>query len=246
MSWSRIVSLGLLGLLLLGAIGWLASREDAVPANSVTLLFQAEAGGEPLTLDRYKYENPGGRGVFRVRDFRFYLTNVTLHGSDRDYVEPDSYHLARFDNEASTYALRIDGVPLDDLTKVAFSVGVDAAANTSIEVRGDLDPNSQMAWNWEVGYKFVVLEGVLRVEESEHPIVFHVGFAENRRDFEFDLPKPVRLLNNSEIHFIVDPLRLFNGSNKVDLEALQSVKFDRQDARRVAENYGEMITLPAK
>jgi hypothetical protein len=42
--------------------------------------------------------------------------------------------------------------------------------------------------------------------------------------------------------FRVDVLRLFQGSTNVDMGTLPSVKFDRADAARLADNFAAMIT----
>ena len=78
------------------------------------------------------------------------------------------------------------------MRSISFGIGVDAAANTSIQSRGDLDPNSQMAWNWKVGYKFVLFEGGMKLNADgvQKPLVYHVGFNENMRRLKFDLTDP--------------------------------------------------------
>ena len=214
------------------------------PANNdVTLSFSAEVGGTPLVYNQSIYPNPGGEGQLKIRDFRFYISHIELVGRDNTWVESDSYHLARFDNEAGLYTVELKDVPIQQLEKVKFSIGVDETANTSIEPRGDLDSNSQMAWNWTMGYKFVLLEGALNLLGEISPIVFHVGFSENLRSFEFDFKEPIELAERKDMAFLVNPMKLFDGTTRVDLSELSSVKFDRNDARTIADNYQHMVTL---
>ena len=101
----------------------------------------------------------------------------------------------------------MNDVPIANIDKVRFSLGIDKQANGSIETRGALDPNSSMAWNWEVGYKFLVFEGRLHDEQNIRPLVYHVGFNENRRDFVFDLSEK----DASELIFEADIMKLFIG-----------------------------------
>ena len=133
--------------------------------------------------------------------------------------------------------INVDGLTID------FGIGVDEAANTSIEAKGDLDPNSQMAWNWQMGYKFVLLEGSLRTGGDTVPIVYHVGFSENRKPVSFNLPEVKQLSEGASIAFDVNVLALLNGKTTVDMSKLPSVKFDPDDAKRLANNYQNMITL---
>ena len=44
-----------------------------------------------------------------------------------------------------------------------------------------------MAWNWEVGYKFFLFEGVMDLGKTFLPLGCHVGFDENYKTSAFDL-----------------------------------------------------------
>ncbi len=211
--------------------------------GTITLRFEAVMGDLPLVFDEAIYPNPGGPGRFRLRDFQFYLSNVVLHGEKDNYRVPDSYHLARFDNPSTSYQINLVDVPPDSYSAVTFSIGVDDVANGSIMWAGDLDPNSRMAWNWELGYKFVLFEGALLDGETLRPLVYHVGFNENRKTLRFDLAETVAPGSSDPLLFTVNVMAVFTGINTIDMAALPNVKFDRDDARLIAGNYGQMISL---
>ena len=103
------------------------------------------------------------------------------------FVEPESYHLVRFDGEEPAFAIVLHDVPRRNYERSEFGIGVDAAANRSLLQRGDLDPNGRMAWNWQVGYKFVLLEGQLLRGDASDPLVYHIGFDENYRPVSTEL-----------------------------------------------------------
>ena len=210
---------------------------------TIHLRFTAVVGDKALVLNEPLYTNPGGGGVFSVRDFQMYLSNIQLVGGAGTYSVPDSYHLARFDNASNTYEILIEAVPRDTYSKVILSIGLDEEANGSIASVGDLDPNGRMAWNWEVGYKFVLFEGSLLVDGERRPLVYHVGFSENRRTLQFDLPEPSLVWSPEGLAFRVDLMRLFAGDQVVDMQVLSNVKFDRVDAGLLANNYASMISL---
>jgi hypothetical protein len=210
---------------------------------TIHLRFTATVGDKELVFNEPIYANPGGNGMFSVRDFQMYLSNIQLVGVAGTYNVPDSYHLARFDNEANTYELRIDAVPRDTYSQVILSIGLDQEANASIESVGDLDPNGRMAWNWEVGYKFVLFEGSLLVDGERRPLVYHVGFSENRKTLQLTLPQPELAWSPEGIEFKVDLMTFFTGEQTVDMQALPNVKFDRNDAALLANNYASMISL---
>ena len=228
------------GLMLIGVAIYV--YQSAQP-GTIKLRFDAVMGDKPLVFNQASYPNPGGPGLFRVRDFQFYLSNVLLHGKKSAYRVPDSYHLARFDNSSTSYQIDLVNVPQDSYSAVTFSIGIDDVANGSLRSVGDLDPNSRMAWNWEVGYKFLLFEGALIDGDTVRPLVYHVGFNENRKTLRFDLAEGVAPDSSDPLLFTVDVMAVFTGKNTIDMAILPDVKFDRDDARLLAGNYGEMISL---
>ena len=225
----------------LGLTGWQLHR--AAQPVELALYFHPFAGAEPLVLNDCRYPNPGGEGRFKVRDFQLFLSNIRLVSATGAYVEPDSYHLVRFDGEEPAFVIVLHNVPRRNYERIEFGIGVDAAANKSLQSRGDLDPNGRMAWTWEVGYKFVLFEGTLLRGDASDPLVYHVGFDENYRLISTDLHRDPLASRPARLDFRVDLLRLFQGSTNVDMAALPSVKFDRADAGRLGRNFAGMITL---
>ena len=224
----------------LGVTGWRLYR--ARQPMELTLYFRPFVGAEPLVLNEPRYPNPGGEGRFKVRDFQFFLSNIRLAGATGAYVESDSYHLVRFDGDEPAFVILLHGVPRRNYERIEFGIGVDAAANRSLAQRGDLDPNGRMAWNWEVGYKFVLFEGTLLRGDASAPLVYHVGFAENYRPTSTKLPRAPLDRRPAQLDFRVDLLRLFQGSTNVNMAALPSVKFDRGDAALLARNFAALVT----
>jgi len=210
---------------------------------SVHMRFIAVVGDEELMFNELLYANPGGSGEFSVRDFLMYVSNIQLVGAGGTYSAPDSYHLARFDNESKSYEILLDQVPRDSYSRVILSIGVDQKANESIVPVGDLDPNGRMAWNWEVGYKFILLEGSLVVDGERRPLVYHVGFSENQKTLHFDLSDPQLVWSQEGLQFEVDLMSLFEGKQTIDMRELSTVKFDSTDAGVLASNYASMISL---
>ncbi len=225
---------------LLGITVWWLSC--AAKPIELALYIHPFVGPEPLVLNESRYANPGGEGRFKVRDFQFFLSNIRLTGGTGVYTEPDSYHLVRFDGAEPAFVIVLHDVPRRNYQRIEFGIGVDAAANKSLVQRGDLDPNGRMAWNWEVGYKFVLFEGALLRGNVSVPLVYHVGFEENYRLIPTELHCEPLDSRPARLDFRVDILRLFQGSTTVDMAALPSVKFDRADAALLARNFAAMVT----
>lgn len=210
---------------------------------TVTLRLHATVGDAALSLGEARYDNPGGPGRFKVRDFQFFVSNVVLAGERARFVAPDSYHLARFDDADGIHEIVLHDVPRHQYERLELGVGVDAGANGSIRQVGDLDPNGRMAWSWDVGYKFVLFEGGLVIDNTHYPLVYHVGFDDNYKPVSMSLDPPIRGQDEVVIDLQVDLLAMFTSRQTVDMRKLSNVKFDRADARRLADNYASMLSL---
>lgn len=68
---------------------------------------------------------------------------------------------------------------------------------------------------------------------------------ENYKTVSYPVQWQRGLSADNGLTFKVDILRLFQGQYSIDMSKLSNVKFDRNDARRLAENYAGMIS-PAK
>ena len=44
--------------------------------QNIALRFTASAEGAPLQLNDHRYPNPGGEGVYSVRDLQLYISNI--------------------------------------------------------------------------------------------------------------------------------------------------------------------------
>ena len=209
----------------------------------LTLRFHPFVGEDALVFDQVRYENPGGEGAFKVRHFQFFVSNVRLAASSAEFLEPESYHLVRFDNDDLTHTIVIENVPREDYRRIEFGIGVDPAANGTIASVGELDPNGRMAWSWDVGYKFVLFEGGLVVNDTQYPLVYHVGFDENYKQVSIELGESLFGGSEASVDFHTDLLQMFIGAQTVDMTALPNVKFDRTDARLLADNYARMVSI---
>jgi hypothetical protein len=224
-------------------LGGLYLWSQAEQPLRLTLRFHPFVGEDALELNQVRYRNPGGEGVFKVRDFQFYLSNIRLVASSAEFLEPESYHLVRFDNDELTHTIVIEDVPRKDYRRIEFGIGVDPAANGTITSVGELDPNGRMAWSWDVGYKFVLFEGGLVIGDIQYPLVYHVGFDENYKQVSIELDESLFGGSEVSVAFRTDLLQMFIGAQTVDMAALPNVKFDRTDAKLLADNYAQMVSI---
>jgi hypothetical protein len=219
---------------------YLALRPD--PVVHVVVRVHPLYGDEPLALNQGRYANPGGDGTFTIRDFQFFLSNLRLGAEDVEVREPNSYHLVRFDDEDGVFEIDLGTLPRGAYDRLDLGIGVDSAANNSIAAVGDLNPNGRMAWGWEIGYKFVLIEGGLEAAGARIPLVYHVGFDENYAETSVALDPAAFRENATPIDLCADLRRMFTGAEPVDMRSLSSVTFDGDDSRRLADNWADMVT----
>ncbi len=239
---SRLFQIPILMVLIGVMIATTACSDRAALTGRLVLRFHAVVGEDALQLGQMRYANPGGEGSFKIRDFQFFISNIRLVSESAEFVEPESYHLVRFDSDDGSYVLVIDDIPREDYRRIEFGLGVDPETNGTIASVGELDPNGRMAWSWDVGYKFVLVEGALIVGDTQYPLVYHVGFNESYRQLSFELAEPLFDGPEARIEFHADLLQMFNGATTVDMADLSNVKFDPDDARLLADNYTNMVS----
>lgn len=243
----RIASACCFSILIIGT-GCSKQSEDA-PVTNVSLRFAAQVDGQPLVIGGQRYPSATGLGAFTVEDFKMYISNIALKNTATGdvYLEEDSYHLLRFANATATFEIVLAGVEVSDYDTIEMAIGVDPIRNLSIQSLGDLNPNNQMAWNWDVGYKFLLLEGMFYPENDAPPIplVYHVGFSENYKELSFSLKNNSRSIDRSTsaIDFEIDILEMFQNPKTIDFNVLPSVKFDKKEAKMFADNYADMIRI---
>ncbi len=246
MNVSPILFSGLLAASVATSAGCMGLDDDDFA--SVKLSFTALVAGQPLRMDGTRYGNPGGQGEFEITDFKLYISNIAMRDSRNDdrFVESNSYHLLRFSALDNTYQLTLNDVPAAAYDSIDFSIGVDPQANSRIDHVGDLDPNNQMAWNWNVGYKFLVLEGNLYPDDAQAavPLVFHVGFSDNYKELSHRVDTgqlDVSTMSEAELAFDIEITEIFKNPWQIDLNELPKIMFDPDDVSMVAQNYIDMI-----
>jgi hypothetical protein len=81
------------------------------------------------------------------------------------------------------------------------------------------------------------------VGDTQYPLVYHVGFDENYKQVSLDLDGPLFDGPEANVDLRTDILQIFNGAKTVDMAGLPSVKFDRTDAKLLADNYARMVSI---
>jgi hypothetical protein len=132
-------------------------------------------------------------------------------------------------------------VPIGSYNEINFAVGVDKNRNTSIVQVGDLDPNNNMAWDWNTGYRFVVLEG--RTKDNLG-LVFHIGTDENYQTYTIKLSKNIEITAGAtaNIRLTTNAAELFKTPHTINFSAINDV-MRGDDAKKISQNYKDMFSI---
>lgn len=215
-------------------------KDEEIPATmAINIELEHVLAGQTLELNGKSFTLPSGED-FTPKKFKYYISNVELKNSatGETYVEPESYHLISEDGNKS---IDLGMVPSSDYDQLVFSIGVDEVANGKTDQTGDLDPNSDMAWNWNTGYKFLVLEGEFTNSKTSERqgLVMHIGTNANYKTIIQNLSR-VRAGKSTTLILSSNLDELFLDPNTLQLSELESttIMFGEM-AGKVAENYSD-------
>lgn len=213
--------------------------EEVQPESAtIELNFNNEVDGSALVLNQ-NYVNANG-DTYSVESLKYYISNVILTNTDSStYTVPNSYYL--IDNISET--VTIANVPTGSYSKITMSIGVDNTANLSTAQTGDLDPNNNMAWSWDTGYKFLLFEGrYTSKNKTEGTFTFHVGKNANYKILNFDKNLTLANASTTSIDFFANVQEIFTNPTSIDLETT-NVSHGENGAT-IANNYSNnFITI---
>ncbi len=244
------------------------SSEDVGPDASKTgefsLEFDTIVGDETLTFDSRNYTNSQGES-FNVSEVKYFISNIELtneNGTTYTVPQEDSYFLINAANRSSRFTKVT--VPEGSYKSVSFVLGIDSLRSTKpVEERtGVLSFNPEsghdggsMYWGWNSGYIFLKFEGSSPALPASvnGKFRYHIGgfggysapTINNIKKITVDLSKSgkaeVRNGFRSNVHFFVDIMKVFNGSNKVSIASNPTVMFSAFSVN-IAQNFTEMFT----
>jgi hypothetical protein len=215
-------------------------EKTTATTGTITITVENTVDGQPLQLETGTYSQEGRQ--YLISRFDYYLSNFQFKNSNNTtFSVPNSYHLIRTQRNNNKTTLTIKDVPIGSYNAINFAVGVDKNRNTSIVQVGDLDPNNNMAWDWNTGYRFVVLEGKTK---DNLGLVFHIGTDENYQTCAFKLPKNIEITAGStaNIRLTANAAELFRTPNTINFSDINNV-MGGDNAKKISENYKDMFRL---
>jgi len=230
---------------------------DEVKAN-LSVEFDNIAGSSDLQLNTGVYTNASGEKL-TVTKLKYYVSNFILTKTDGTiYTVPqDSCYFLIDESDEETHEPLLK-VPEGEYKTLSFLIGIDSLRSTKdISQRtGVLDPTADggdMYWGWNSGYIFFKFEGTSPASASMGgTFMYHVGgfggysspTINNIKRITLDLtargtPK-VKAGKDTNIHLMVDVLKMFTGSTNVSIAANPMVMFSDFSVN-IADNYTAMF-----
>lgn len=255
--------------IILGLTSCSKSVENATPVDNkikstVTLQFDNVAGASNVQLNTGSYTNSSGE-KFSITMLQYFISNVkftAMDGTQYTVPQDSSYFLVQ-ESDAVTQFCKMR-IPLNEYKSVTFTVGIDSLRSTmDISQRtGVLDPaalshdDGGMYWGWNSGYIFFRMEGISGVAPIDpaglNKFRYHIGgfggystpSLNNIKTVTLDLTangtSKVREGRTSNVHIMVDILKMFTGTTDVSIAAYPTVMFADYSAN-IAANYVSMF-----
>ncbi len=253
----------------LGLVSCNKSVDNTTPVDNtikstLTLQFDNVAGASNVQLNTGTYTNSSGE-KFSLTMLQYFISNIKFTATDgTQYVVPqDSCYFLVQESNAATQFCKMN-IPLNEYKSVTFMIGVDSLRSTmDISKRtGVLDPaalshdDGGTYWGWNSGYIFFRMEGISSVAPIDpaglNKFRYHIGgfggystpSLNNIKMVTLDLTAngtaKVREGRTSNVHIMVDILKMFTGTTQVSIAAYPTVMFADYSAN-IAANYVSMF-----
>jgi hypothetical protein len=227
-----------------------ACKKDDADKATIDVVFSNVFNGSPFVDGKYYVTANGDSTTVEV--FKYYISNISFASADGSlYKEPNSYHLIdAFESESLKFSM--PNVPASEYNSISFLIGVDSIRNVSGAQNGALDPEFGMFWTWNSGYIMAKFEGKSpQSPELDKTVMFHVGgFSGNFntvKSVTIALPSTMNLSSKktSVIELQADAAEWFKNPITLNLANDYIVHSAGADAKKVADNYANMITVKA-
>jgi hypothetical protein len=238
-------------------------KNNGSPYNSnikadLSIEFDNIAGSSDLELNTGTYTNNSGEN-FTVTKLKYYVSNfvfTNVIGTVYTVSQDSCYFLIDEANEDTHEPVL--HVPEGEYKTLSFIVGVDSLRSTMSagERTGVLDPTGEgagMYWDLNSGYIFFKMEGTSPASPLPgNYFAYHIGgyggyntgTFNNIKTLTFDLAqrgKPqVKAGKETNIHLMIDVIKMFSGTNTISIAAHPEVMFDTYSAT-IAGNFVDMF-----
>ena len=229
-----------------------STNPEPEKTSDLVLNFEFKVGSQPLELGtgEYIFANEDTVGIDK---FKFILSNLTLNKVDQSqWKNEDGYYLVKASNGSSNYQLTLENVPIGDYSSMEFHIGMDSAMNFKPESFPILFQQEGMYWDWNTGYKFLVMEGryistSLSTPNNTIGFITHIGDMINLNILSFQFSQDLTITTGETrgLNFEIDLGKMYTNPNRLSFKEVNNRNImGGPNAGLVSENYAEgMIDL---
>lgn len=215
--------------------------------STVKIIFNNVVKNNPIVLYDSIYTNPFDE-KYTINKFRYYISNVSLRNSSKDFLQKNHSYLI---DEKNPQSLNISfSVPPGNYSSVAFLLGVDSLHNVSGAQDGALDPTNDMFWTWNTGYVMAKLEGNSPSSALvNNKYEFHIGGFSGKynvlKNICLNFQGEVNFASGKtiEIHINVDVDYWWQNPNVIRISEMAAVNAPGKLALKLSDNYAKMFHL---
>jgi hypothetical protein len=222
----------------------------SVEFGNLNIEFVHVVDNELLDLGK-AFLSPAG-DTFTVNKFNYYISNIVLVKEDNSlFTQSNSYYLVE-ESKPTSKTLSIGSVPFGKYKSIRFLLGVDSTRNVSGAQTGALDPAKGMFWNWSTGYIMLKLEGAAPTSTvMGKNIEYHMGGFKGinkvQRNIEINFSASgIDVAKGAAIPLLklqTNVNEIFKNPNTISFSSLPVVTSAGANAKKLADNYQDMITL---
>ena len=238
-------------------------KNDSSPYNSnikaeLSIEFDNIAGSSDLQLNTGTYTNSSGEH-FTVTKLKYYVSNFVLTNVNGTvYTVPQDSCYFLIDEGIEDTHEPVLRVPEGEYKTLSFIVGVDSLRSTMDAGKrtGVLNPTGEgagMYWDLNSGYIFFDMEGTSPASSLPgKSMIYQIGgfggysttTINNLKTLTFDLSKrgkpQVKAGKETNIHMMIDIIKMFSGTNTISIASHPEVMFDTYSAN-IADNFIDMF-----
>ncbi|CAA0194457.1 MbnP family protein [Tenacibaculum maritimum] len=224
--------------------------------NNVSIEFDSSFNEDDLILGS-SYINGNGENL-TISSFDYIVSNfvlITEEGKEVPYPKEKSYFIISEGGNGKDKNVKVmlKDMPAGKYIKMRFGIGVDQkrymegqAAQEEFWTKAE---GYNLTWNWQAGYKFVVLEGNVKTsgQADKEKFMLHIA----SRGTSIDLYKEVEVSmetalvdhdKSPQIHIKVDASKMLDGTHKIKLSEGTTI-MGGEKASLIADNNKEMFAV---
>lgn len=213
------------------------TENEEIDKGTLKIEFENLLNGEPLQFEGFRYNRD--EVDFNIAVLKYYISNIKFLDEEGQviFTEPESYHLLEETSTRKELTIEIPDLELQEISSIEFSIGIDPEKNLSLDNTGDLDPSNEMAWNWDTGYKFLLMEGeIFESDGNRKGMVYHIGGNENYKTIKKEVKAEIKANTTTTVEIKAEVLSLFDAPHYININEV-NVAMGGDNASKIAENY---------